>query len=126
MNQLFPDRQTKDVKLHPLKGILKQHDYGDFVSFLIVCDCADPECSHTLTVEIDNDITTVSIVSKVTTPFWSKSRWYSIFELLFKGYATYYSDILLDKETARNYSNALTMSIDRAKQYVDQKTCNRR
>jgi hypothetical protein len=93
----------------PAKGILKVNDFGDSIWYHIECDCLYPNHSHTVEVEADSGTRDVAvhIYTEVTTPFWSKSRWKMIWEILTKGYASHEACIILKDQAAVNYAKAL-------------------
>jgi hypothetical protein len=92
----------------PAVGILKQGEFGDSVWYLVPCDCSDPDHSHTIEVEADETFSVnVHIYDRMITPFWSKSRWRQIWDILSKGYTEYESTIILKEQQAINYADAL-------------------
>lgn len=97
----------------PAEGISLQKDYGDAVSYLVECNCTDPDHAHTIWVEHEKDMdyVTVTVYTKATTPFWSVSRWKTIWSLLTKGYVEYETGIYLTEQQAINYSAALADAV---------------
>lgn len=99
----------------PAWGISKQGDYGDSIWYHVECECADPDHCHIIEVEADlvtRDVS-VHLYTEVTTPFWSKSRWKMIWEILTTGRAKHQACIILKDQSAVNYAAALK---DAAKQ----------
>ena len=94
---------------NPAWGISKQGDYGDSIWYHIECECTDPDHCHTVEVEADPKTRDVSVhlYTEVSTPFWSKSRWKMIWEILSTGRAKHQACIILRPQSAVNYSAAL-------------------
>ena len=99
----------------PAQGILKHNSWGDSVMYQVTCECLDTDHMHTVDVEADEHDVTVTIYTKVTTPFWSKNRWRQIWQILTQGYAEYESSIILKEQVALNYANVLTSAVEDVK-----------
>lgn len=100
----------------PAVGILKNGDWGDTLSYLVVCGCGDPDHSHNVWIEVD-DTETVSVVvyTTNTSTFWSKNRWRQMWELLTKGYVQEEVSLLMSEQQALNYANTLTQAVGAVK-----------
>jgi len=108
----------------PAKGILKINDWGHSKMYRAVCECGDDTHNHVLDIEADDHVITVSIHTNTKTDFWSRDRWAHIFKLLFTGYVSRESSLLLSKQAALNYASVLQSAISdvenfRQKQYDD-------
>lgn len=102
----------------PALGIMLQQDWGDAKTYNIECDCTDPDHSHTLDVESDEDFgVSVTIWTTVETPIWSISRWKLIWQLLTKGTVKYNAALILQEQQAINYAAALNKAIVDVKTY---------
>jgi hypothetical protein len=97
----------------PAEGILLHKDWGDAKSYLVDCECTDPDHAHSVWVERDKDIdaVTVTIYTKATSPLWGISRWKKMWTLLTKGYVEYEAAIYLSEQQAINYATALTDAV---------------
>ena len=96
----------------PAAGIMLRYDSGDMKTYLIDCECTDPDHAHTLSVEADKDFgITVSIWTTAETPVWSVSRWRLMWQLLTTGTVKYNVGIILKEQQALNYADALIKAI---------------
>lgn len=93
----------------PAEGISKINEFWDSVWYQVECECQEPDHCHKVEVEADHEMksVTVNVYTEVYTPFWSKSRWKMIFEILTKGYAHHEACIILKDQAAVNYAGAL-------------------
>jgi hypothetical protein len=100
------------------KGILIQNEWPDAVSYLVECECTDPDHAHSVWVEREKDMNavTVTIYTKSTTPFWSRSRWRDMWQLLTKGYVKREVAVILNEQQAINYAAAITRTVKKLKQ----------
>ena len=76
----------------------------------VSCDCTDSDHSHLVTVEADDATVTVYIYTNSTTPWWSRSRWRQIWQILTKGYCEMQAVTLLQPQQAVNYASALNQA----------------
>ena len=90
----------------PAQGILKIGDYGNSIMYKAVCSCGDDACSHVIDVEADHDVN-VTIYTRTKTDFWSKTRWSHVWKLLTQGHVEFETTIVLDKQSALNYSQTI-------------------
>ncbi len=95
----------------PARGVLQVNDWGTSKMYKAVCDCGDNDCTHTIDIEADHDVT-VTIYTTTRTNFWSKSRWHHIWRLLTKGYTDYETCIVMNKQVALNYANVLQSAVN--------------
>lgn len=91
----------------PAAGILKQGDFGDSVFYYVQCDCMSDECAHVVEVEADDMHVTVNLYSTHHTKWWGKGRWSQIWQILTKGRAEMQTTIVMNEQTALNYSEVL-------------------
>lgn len=101
----------------PAQGILKTGEWGDSMSYQVVCECTDPDCTHDLWVEADDLSVTATIYTKVKSKFWSMNRWQTMWRLLTKGYVEYQASIYLPRQTALNYAEALKSAVKDVEQF---------
>lgn len=107
----------------PAQGILLQHDWGDAKTYMIECECTDPDHAHTLDVSADPDFgVTVEIWTTAETPMWSKSRWKLIWELLTKGTVKYNVALMMREQQALNYVHALQSAMKDVKKAKNETT----
>jgi len=106
----------------PAEGILKQGDFGPAKFYYVQCDCGDDDCSHTIEVEADDSHVQVHLYSNHHTKWWNRSRWKQIWQILTKGYAEMQTTIVLNEQTALNYSNALQTAMTDVKKFRDERT----
>jgi hypothetical protein len=96
----------------PAQGILKLNDYGECIWYQVSCECTDPDHAHLVEVEADDIGVTVHIYANVTTPWWSKSRWKQIWQILTRGYAETEIVTILKPQQAINYANVLLTAVE--------------
>lgn len=93
------------------KGVLMIKDYGNCKMYKAVCECFSDSCSHTIDIEQESNLVTVTIYTQQKTNFWQKSRWKYIWQLLTKGQATFETSLIMDKQVALNYANTIQCAI---------------
>ena len=101
----------------PATGILKTGDFGEAMFYHIHCDCGSDECAHELEVEADDMHVQVHIYHTQHTKWWEKNRWKQIWQILTKGYADMQTTIVLDEQTALNYSATLKSAMEDVKKF---------
>lgn len=94
----------------PAQGILKINDWGTSKMYKAVCSCGNDECSHTIDIEADDEVN-ITIYATARTNFWSKTRWSHIWSLLTRGYATFETTIVLNKQSALNYAECIRSAV---------------
>lgn len=94
----------------PAQGVLQVKDWGTSKMYKAVCECGNDDCTHTIDIEADQEVT-VTIYTRTRTNFWSKTRWSHIWSLLTKGYADFETTIVLDKQSALNYAETLKTAV---------------
>ena len=95
----------------PATGILKQGNFGDAMFYYVQCDCGDPDCAHTIEVEASDCDVQVNLYHTQHTKWWEKNRWKQIWQILTKGYAEMQTTIVLNQQTAANYSAVLESAV---------------
>lgn len=105
----------------PATGILKQGDFGDSKWYYIQCECSDSDCAHTLEIEADELEVSVHVYVTAHTKWWEKRRWQQIWQLLTSGYAEMQTTIVLNEQTALNYSETLKNAIEDVKTFRAQR-----
>ena len=105
----------------PATGILKQGDFGNAMFYYVACDCADPDCSHTVEVEADDMHVQVHLYTNHRTKWWSTNRWKQIWQILTKGYTEMQTTIVLREQTALNYAEVLKSAMSDVKSFRDKR-----
>jgi hypothetical protein len=101
----------------PAKGILQTGDWPDAKSFMINCDCTDPDHSADMWIEVnhDADIETVDVIFyvKTTNEYWREgySRIKAAWNILTKGVHIQSNTLLLDKQSAINFAEAIKRTV---------------
>lgn len=106
----------------PAQGILLQRDWGDAKTYVVECECTDPDHAHTVDVSADADLISVEIWTTTETPTWSKSRWKLIWELLTKGTIKYNGALIMREQQALNYVHALQSAMEDVKKAKNETT----
>lgn len=105
----------------PATGILKQGDFGVAMFYYVQCECTDPDCAHTIEVEADEVEVSVHLYHTQHTKWWEKNRWKQIWQILTKGYAEMQTTIVLNEQTALNYSEVLKSAMKDVKTFREQR-----
>lgn len=90
----------------PAQGVLKTHDFGDSMFYVIPCSCGCGS-DHELNVEADETGIWARIYFKGKTNWWNKNRWQNIWTLITKGYIESYTDIHMTQQQALNYAETI-------------------
>lgn len=129
----------------PAVGILKNSDFGDAKMYTITCDCDDPACNHVLWVEASDIGISVNIHTTEKTEVWKVKfplrydidnkflQWFDWFwkdlvngllhrlkitrDVWFKGYVEYHGEIILNRQRALNYAEALKRAINDVEEF---------
>ena len=107
----------------PAQGVLLVNDWGPSKMYKAVCQCGNDDCTHTIDIEADHDVT-VTIYTTTRTNFWSKTRWYHIWKLLTKGYTDFETTIIMDKQVALNYADVLQSAVKDVEEFRKQQNGN--
>lgn len=105
----------------PAQGILKRNEWGDCISYQIVCNCGEPNHDHNVWVEADELEVSVTVYTTNTTNFWSINRWKHMWQLLVKGYVEQEVSISMKEQQALNYAEALTSAVKDVKMFREQR-----
>ena len=103
--------------MKPLKGIMKTGEWDDAKSFRVACECQDIDHDVNTWIELqtDNDTEeiTVGFFVETETAFWEKdfSRFKAAWNVLFKGQHRGEHHLILNREAALNFSNAIVDSV---------------
>ena len=103
----------------PAEGVLKRNEWGDCISYQIVCNCTDSDHDHNVWVEAEETGVNVVVYTTNTTAFWKKTRWHQIWELLTKGYVKQEVALAMTEQQALNYASALTKAVSDVKMFRD-------
>lgn len=101
----------------PAKGISLNESYGDGSTFLIQCECTDPDHSINCWIEVkrDCDMDVVSVEHYVTVSHGYHGRLIdrlkAAFEILFSGESKRQATLLLDEQAATNFVSAINGTI---------------
>jgi|TARA_R110000803_G_C11702469_1_gene285687 hypothetical protein len=105
----------------PAEGVLKRNDWGDSISYQVVCQCHYADHDHSVWVEADNcDVTVTTYTTQQSKP-WSLNRWQVIWCLLTKGYVEYEANIIMTEQQALNYATVLTQAVKDVKLFKSKK-----
>jgi hypothetical protein len=105
----------------PAEGILKRNDWGDAITYQIVCECGDSNHDHNIWIEADDSIT-VTTYTQQKSKWWSMNRWQTIWTLLTKGYIEYEGSIIMSEQQALNYAETLKKAIEDVTKFKSQKS----
>jgi len=101
----------------PAVGISLEKDFGDAKVFNIECDCTSDDHAAKMWIEVqrDRDIPDVEVSFYVTTwtPVWSNwgKRLTAVYDILFKGVHKQEHHMLLNKQSALNFAEAIKNTI---------------
>jgi len=101
----------------PAQGVLKRNNYGDAMSYQIVCECHDADHDHNVWIEADDHCITVTTYTTQKSQWWSLNRWQTIWILLTKGYVEYEANIIMTEQQALNYAETLKKAIQDVKNF---------
>ena len=109
----------------PAQGVLKRSDWGDAMTYQVVCECGDSNHDHNVWVEADDNSVTVTTYTQQKSKWWRMNRWQTIWTLLTKGYVEYEANIIMTEQQALNYANVLTNAIEDVKLFKSKRkqTC---
>jgi hypothetical protein len=101
----------------PAQGISLEQDFGNAKVFNVECDCTSDDHSAKMWIEVqrDRDIPDVEVSFYVTTwtPAWSDwgKRLSAIYDILFKGVHKQEHHMLLNKQSALNFAEAIKTTV---------------
>jgi hypothetical protein len=96
----------------PAEGILKRNDWGDAVTYQVVCQCGDSNHDHMVWIETDDTReVTVTTYTQQKTKWWEMGRLRSVWQLLTQGYIEYEATIIMTQQQALNYAETLKKAV---------------
>jgi hypothetical protein len=101
----------------PAEGVLKRSDWGDAITYQVVCECQDANHDHNVWVEADDHYVTVTTYTTQKSEWWKLNRWQTIWILLTKGYVKYEASIIMTEQQAVNYAETLKKAIQDVKNF---------
>ena len=106
----------------PAVGILKRNNWGDAMTYQVVCECGDSNHDHNIWVEADDNSVTVTIYTQQKSKWWSTNRWQKIWTLLTKGYIEVESNLIMGEQQALNYAETLKKACADVREFKKSKT----
>lgn len=103
----------------PATGILKVGTFGHAMFYHVQCDCGSESCAHELEVEADDMGVHVHIHHTQHTKWWKRNRWAQIWQILTKGYSEMQTTLVMNEQTALNYSQVLKSATGDVKKFRD-------
>ena len=103
----------------PARNIMKTGEWSDADAYRIACDCHHSDHDLDVWIEVEDDQETREITltfyHQMTTPVWDKgfNRFREAFRILFFGHSRHAGSIIMRREVAQNFLNAVQSSIDR-------------
>jgi hypothetical protein len=103
----------------PASGISIERDFGDARVFNVECDCGSDEHAVKMWIEVqrDQDVPDVEVSFYVTT--WTKDFWKewparirAVYDILFKGVHKQEHHMLLNKQSAINFAQAIKDTVE--------------
>ena len=101
----------------PAEGVLKRSDWGDAITYQVVCECQDANHDHAVWVEADEGNVTVTTYTTQKSKWWELNRWQTIWILLTKGYVEYEANIIMTEQQAVNYAETLKKAVEDVKSF---------
>jgi hypothetical protein len=101
----------------PARGILKRSDWGDAMTYQVVCECQDADHDHNIWIEADDNSVTVTTYTQQKSKWWSMNRCQKIWTLLTKGYIEYEGSIIMTEQQALNYAETLKKAVEDVKNF---------
>jgi hypothetical protein len=95
----------------PAEGILKRSDWGNAMTYQVVCECGDNNHDHNVWIEADDTGVTVTTYTQQKSKWWALNRWQKIWTLLTRGYIEYEASIIMREQQALNYAETLKTAI---------------
>lgn len=100
----------------PAKSVSRLSEYEDAASYRINCECMDDDHAISMWIETKEDHecqhVEVSFYVNTSTPFWSMGRWRTIWKILRHGFYCSQHSLLLDRQGAMNFAEAIKVSIE--------------
>jgi len=96
----------------PAQGILKRNDWGDAMTYQVVCECGDSNHDHNVWIEAEDHNITVTTYTQQKSKWWSMNRWQTMWILLTRGYVEYEASIIMTQQQAINYAETLKKAVE--------------
>jgi L-fucose mutarotase/ribose pyranase (RbsD/FucU family) len=106
----------------PAKMIMKTGEWSDADAYRVACDChsSDHDLDVWIEVETDKEVDeiTLTLYKEMYTPVWESgfNRFREAFRILFTGSSRMAGTIILKRDVAQNFLEAVQASIDRLDQ----------
>ena len=111
---------TKELEPQtPAVGILKLNDWGNSITYRVVCQCSDQNHNHDVWVEAEDTGVSVITYTQQKSKWWELSRWQTIWTLLTQGYIEYEASIVMSEQQALNYAETLKLAIADVKKFKE-------
>ena len=118
MKEEMMSKASTELELQtPAEGVLKRNDWGDAVTYQVVCECQDADHDHDIWVEADDHRVTVTTYTTQKSQWWSLNRWQTIWILLTKGYVKYEANIIMTEQQTLNYAETLKKAIQDVRRF---------
>jgi len=118
MKEEMMSRPSMDLEPQtPAEGVLKRNDWGDAITYQVVCECQDSDHDHNIWVEADDHRVTVTTYTTQKSEWWKLNRWQTIWTLLTKGYVKYEASIIMNEQQTLNYAETLKKAIQDVKNF---------
>jgi hypothetical protein len=101
----------------PAVGILKRNDWGDSITYQVVCQCGDSNHDHNVWIEAEDTGVSVITYTQQKSKWWELNRWQKIWTLLTRGYIEYEASFIMSEQQAVNYANTLVTAIEDVKKF---------
>jgi hypothetical protein len=96
----------------PAEGILKKNNWGDAMTYQVVCECGQSDHEHMVWIEASDTGVEVQVYVTVKTNFWSRTRWSHMWQLLTQGYVDYEASLIMTEQQAMNYASTLHHAVE--------------
>jgi hypothetical protein len=103
----------------PAVGILKRNDWGNSMTYQVVCQCGDSNHDHNVWIEAEDTGVSVITYTQQKSKWWELNRWHKIWTLLTRGYIEYEASIVMGEQQAVNYANTLLTAIEDVKKFKE-------
>ena len=101
----------------PAEGVLKRSDWGDAITYQVVCECGDSNHDHNVWIEADDNSVSVTTYTQQKSKWWSMNRWQKSWKLLTRGYIEYEATIIMTEQQALNYAETLKKAVEDVKNF---------
>ena len=105
----------------PAEGILRTYDLGTCKGYHVQCECGSSECAHHVWIEASEVDVTISFGLTLRSKWYNLNRWKQIWQILTKGYIDIESTLVLNEQSALNYTETLKTAMKTVKQLRDEK-----